>query len=89
MSLDTDSPVHSSSSEDFVTFLDAALDATSPDASSLEEHENQDDFESTRFCLHYKDICILLSLPPLLLLWAKLFKNLLFCKACFPRAMFG
>ncbi|KAI4358068.1 hypothetical protein L6164_001972 [Bauhinia variegata] len=54
MSLVTDSPVHSSSSDDFAAYLDSALDASSSDASSEEEEEeeqteNQDeDFKSMR-----------------------------------------
>ena len=48
MSLVTDSPVHSSSSDDFVSYLDGALDASSPDSSSEEDDENQDDVESAR-----------------------------------------
>ncbi|XP_061356677.1 RNA polymerase II C-terminal domain phosphatase-like 4 isoform X3 [Gastrolobium bilobum] len=48
MSVVTDSPVHSSSSDDFIAFLDAALDANSPDASSDKEDGNQDEFESVR-----------------------------------------
>ncbi|KAF7806521.1 RNA polymerase II C-terminal domain phosphatase-like 4 isoform X2 [Senna tora] len=49
MSLVTDSPVHSSSSDDFVAYLDAALDASSPNASSSnEEVENEDESEGVR-----------------------------------------
>ena len=46
MSLVTDSPVHSSSGDDFAAFLDSALGSSSPDASSGEEDENQDEIES-------------------------------------------
>ncbi|KAJ1379759.1 Reticulon [Sesbania bispinosa] len=48
MSVVADSPVHSSSSDDFIAYLDAALDASSPEASSDKEAENQDEFESIR-----------------------------------------
>ncbi|XP_054822636.1 RNA polymerase II C-terminal domain phosphatase-like 4 isoform X2 [Prosopis cineraria] len=46
MSLATDSPVHSSSSDDFIAYLDSALDASSPDAT--QEVENQDESETVR-----------------------------------------
>ncbi|CAJ1958359.1 unnamed protein product [Sphenostylis stenocarpa] len=46
MSVVTDSPVHSSSSDDFIAFLDAKLDASSPEASPDKEAENQDKLES-------------------------------------------
>ena len=51
MSVVTDSPVHSSSSDDFIAFLDAELDASSPDSSPDKEVEKQDDdeLESVRF----------------------------------------
>ncbi|KAG5063875.1 hypothetical protein JHK85_005058 [Glycine max] len=45
MSVVTDSPVHSSSSDDFIAFLDAELDASSPDSSPDKEVEKQDDDE--------------------------------------------
>ncbi|KAK7265100.1 hypothetical protein RJT34_32716 [Clitoria ternatea] len=48
MSVVTDSPVHSSSTDDFAAFLDAELDASSPDTSPDKEDENQDEFESVR-----------------------------------------
>jgi len=48
MSVVTDSPVHSSSSDDFAAFLDAELDASSPDSSPVRETENQDELESVR-----------------------------------------
>ncbi|XP_057419953.1 RNA polymerase II C-terminal domain phosphatase-like 4 isoform X2 [Lotus japonicus] len=50
MSIVTDSPVHSSSSsDDFIAYLDDALDAGSPNSSSSdEEAENGDEFESVR-----------------------------------------
>lgn len=48
MSVVTDSPVHSSSSDDFIAYLDAALDASSPEASSDKEVENPDEFGSVR-----------------------------------------
>lgn len=52
MSLATDSPVHSSSSDDFIAYLDSALDAGSPNASPLnEEVENEDESEIVRCCL--------------------------------------
>lgn len=43
MSVVTDSPVHSSSSDDFIAFLDAELDASSPDSSPDKEVVKQDD----------------------------------------------
>ncbi|XP_027921903.1 RNA polymerase II C-terminal domain phosphatase-like 4 isoform X3 [Vigna unguiculata] len=46
MSVVTDSPVHSSSSDDFAAFLDTELGASSPDSSPVKEHENQDELES-------------------------------------------
>ncbi|KAL1333107.1 hypothetical protein AAHE18_11G076600 [Arachis hypogaea] len=46
MSVAADSPIHSSSSDDFVAYLDDALAASSPDASSDKEVENQDELES-------------------------------------------
>lgn len=51
MSIVTDSPVHSSSSsDDFIAYLDDALDAGSPNSSSSdEEAENGDEFESVRY----------------------------------------
>ncbi|XP_061358031.1 RNA polymerase II C-terminal domain phosphatase-like 4 [Gastrolobium bilobum] len=48
MSVVTDSPAYSSSIDDFIAFLDAALDANSPNASSDKEDGNQDEFESVR-----------------------------------------
>ncbi|XP_027333663.1 RNA polymerase II C-terminal domain phosphatase-like 4 isoform X3 [Abrus precatorius] len=48
MSVVTDSPVHSSSSDDFIAYLDAALDANSPDSSTDKQPQNQDEFESLR-----------------------------------------
>ncbi|XP_029129573.1 RNA polymerase II C-terminal domain phosphatase-like 4 isoform X1 [Cajanus cajan] len=48
MSVVADSPVHSSSSDDFIAFLDAELDASSPNLSPDDEAENQDDLESVR-----------------------------------------
>lgn len=49
MSLVTDSPVNSSSSDDFIAYLDSALDASSPDTlPSREEAETQDESESAR-----------------------------------------
>ncbi|CAJ2649570.1 unnamed protein product [Trifolium pratense] len=45
MSVVTDSPVHSSGSDDFIDYLNEALDASSPNSSSDEEAENQDEFE--------------------------------------------
>ncbi|XP_028793920.1 RNA polymerase II C-terminal domain phosphatase-like 4 isoform X2 [Neltuma alba] len=49
MSLVTDSPVNSSSSDDFIAYLDSALDASSPDATQLsKEAENQDESETIR-----------------------------------------
>ncbi|KAK4257542.1 hypothetical protein QN277_007116 [Acacia crassicarpa] len=49
MSLVTDSPVNSSSSDDFIAYLDSTLDASSPDATpSSEEVENQDESETIR-----------------------------------------
>ncbi|KAI4335561.1 hypothetical protein L6164_014197 [Bauhinia variegata] len=45
MSLVTDSPVHSSSSDDFAAYLDTVLNASSSAASSSEESENQDEEE--------------------------------------------
>lgn len=51
MSVATDSPVHSSSSDDFIAYLDDALDASSPDASPDKEVENQDEFECVRCSL--------------------------------------
>ncbi|XP_072081835.1 RNA polymerase II C-terminal domain phosphatase-like 4 isoform X1 [Arachis hypogaea] len=41
-----DSPIHSSSSDDFIAYLDEALAASLPDASSDKEVENQDELES-------------------------------------------
>lgn len=41
MSLTADSPVHSSSSDDFVAFLDAELDATSETSADLENFEEE------------------------------------------------
>ncbi|CAL0330431.1 unnamed protein product [Lupinus luteus] len=46
MSVVTDSPVHSSSSDDFAAYINAALDASSPEALSDKDVENQDEFES-------------------------------------------
>ncbi|MED6125002.1 hypothetical protein PIB30_064351 [Stylosanthes scabra] len=46
MSVAADSPVHSSSSDDFIAYLDDALAASSPDGSSDKEVENQDELES-------------------------------------------
>ncbi|KAL4359283.1 hypothetical protein AHAS_Ahas08G0061900 [Arachis hypogaea] len=43
-----DSPIHSSSSDDFIAYLDEALAASLPDASSDKEVENQDELESVR-----------------------------------------
>ncbi|KAK7347591.1 hypothetical protein VNO80_22126 [Phaseolus coccineus] len=48
MSVVTDSPVHSSSSDDFAAFLDAELGASSPDSSPVEEAGNQDELESVK-----------------------------------------
>ncbi|TKY54708.1 hypothetical protein E2542_SST19120 [Spatholobus suberectus] len=48
MSVVTDSPVRSSSSDDFIAFLDAELDASSPNSSPDKEAENQDELESVR-----------------------------------------
>lgn len=49
MSVVTDSPVHSSSSDDFVAFLDSALDASSPGSLSDDKDvEKQDELESPR-----------------------------------------
>nr|XP_025681886.1 RNA polymerase II C-terminal domain phosphatase-like 4 isoform X2 [Arachis hypogaea] len=48
MSVAADSPIHSSSSDDFIAYLDDALAASSPDASSDKEVENQDELESGR-----------------------------------------
>ncbi|KAK7388359.1 hypothetical protein VNO78_23175 [Psophocarpus tetragonolobus] len=48
MSVVTDSPVHSSSSDDFAAFLDAELDASSPDSLPDKEPDNPDDLESVR-----------------------------------------
>lgn len=45
MSLMTDSPVHSSSSDDFAAFLDAELDSKSSDSSPNEE-EAKNEFDS-------------------------------------------
>ena len=44
MSLATDSPVHSSSSDDFAAFLDTEL-ASNPDTSSNQEDEDEDEDE--------------------------------------------
>jgi len=46
MSLATDSPVHSSSSDDFAAFLDASLDS----GSSEEAEDGNDDLETQRCC---------------------------------------
>ncbi|KAL9326091.1 hypothetical protein ACSQ67_006736 [Phaseolus vulgaris] len=48
MSVVTDSPVHSSSSDDFAAFLDAELGASSPYSSPVKEAGNQDELESVR-----------------------------------------
>ncbi|KAL2318691.1 hypothetical protein Fmac_032567 [Flemingia macrophylla] len=48
MSVVTDSPVHSSSSDDFVAFLDAELNASSPNSSPENEAENEDELEIVR-----------------------------------------
>ena len=48
MSVVTDSPVHSSNSDDFIAFLDAELGASSPESSPDKEAENQDELESVR-----------------------------------------
>ncbi|KAL6984904.1 protein-serine,threonine phosphatase [Sarracenia purpurea var. burkii] len=45
MSLATDSPVHSSSSDDFAAFLDSELNSTS-DLSPDQEDDNEDDYDS-------------------------------------------
>lgn len=45
MSVVTDSPAHSSGSDDFISYLNDALDASSPDSSADEEAETQDEFE--------------------------------------------
>ncbi|RYQ83399.1 hypothetical protein Ahy_B10g102079 [Arachis hypogaea] len=47
-SVAADSLVHSSSIDDFIAYLDGALAAISPDASSDKEDENQDELESVR-----------------------------------------
>ncbi|XP_027939609.1 RNA polymerase II C-terminal domain phosphatase-like 4 isoform X1 [Vigna unguiculata] len=46
MSVVTDSPVHSSNSDDFIAFLDAELGASSPESSPDKEAENEDELES-------------------------------------------
>ncbi|XP_022639553.1 RNA polymerase II C-terminal domain phosphatase-like 4 isoform X1 [Vigna radiata var. radiata] len=46
MSAVADSPVHSSSSDDFAAFLDTELGASSPDSSPVKEAENEDELES-------------------------------------------
>ena len=48
MSVVTDSPVHSSSSDDFAAYLDDALDAGSPNSSSSDEN-GDDEFQSVRY----------------------------------------
>lgn len=48
MSVVTDSPAHSSGSDDFISYLNDALDASSPDSSADEEAETQDEFEDVR-----------------------------------------
>ncbi|XP_073220139.1 RNA polymerase II C-terminal domain phosphatase-like 4 isoform X2 [Cicer arietinum] len=48
MSVVTDSPVHSSGSDDFIAYLDEALDASSPNSSPDEEAGSQDEFEDVR-----------------------------------------
>jgi len=48
MSVVTDSPVHSSNSDDFIAFLDAELGASSPESSPDKEAENEDELESVR-----------------------------------------
>ncbi|CAI8611388.1 unnamed protein product [Vicia faba] len=45
MSVVTDSPVHSSGSDDFAAYLDEALDANSSNSSSDEEAEGKNEFE--------------------------------------------
>ncbi|KAH7546184.1 hypothetical protein FEM48_Zijuj01G0173600 [Ziziphus jujuba var. spinosa] len=45
MSLVTDSPVNSSSSDDFAALLDSALDSASSDSSPVEEAKDDDDVE--------------------------------------------
>jgi len=49
MSVVTDSPAHSSGSDDFISYLNDALDASSPDSSSDEEAETQDKLEDVRY----------------------------------------
>lgn len=49
MSVVTDSPAHSSGSDDFISYLNDALDASSPDSSADEEAETQDEFEDVRY----------------------------------------
>lgn len=51
MSVVADSPVHSSSSDDFAAYLDEALDANSSNSSSDEEVESEDEFEDVRCSL--------------------------------------
>ena len=49
MSLVTDSPVHSSSSDGFAAYLDAELDSDSSDVSPEQEAEDESDSEYKRF----------------------------------------
>lgn len=63
MSLVTDSPVHSSSSDGFATFLDAELESDSSDISPEQEAEDvkreaEDDADSEhkRFSLGFTDL---------------------------------
>lgn len=51
MSLGTDSPVNSSSSDDFAALLDEALDSASSDSSLGDEAKDDSDVESERCCL--------------------------------------
>uniref|UniRef100_A0A2N9FNJ0 Uncharacterized protein n=1 Tax=Fagus sylvatica TaxID=28930 RepID=A0A2N9FNJ0_FAGSY len=48
MSLVTDSPVNSSSSDDFAAFLDDELDSGSSNSSPEDENDNDNDLESKR-----------------------------------------
>jgi RNA polymerase II C-terminal domain phosphatase-like 3/4 len=52
MSLVTDSPVNSSSSDDFAAFLDDELDSGSSNSSLEDENDNDNDLESERFYLN-------------------------------------
>lgn len=50
MSLVTDSPVHSSSSDDFASYLDAQLASGSSGSSANDETDDESDHESERYC---------------------------------------